>query len=1316
MKSHISYLALFVILFCTFNSFAAQYRFTHLSIDDGLSHNDITAIAQDKNGFMWFATRDGLNRYDGKKIKTYKHSTNDPALFDVNFIKSLSIDQDGILWIGSKGISYYKPENDSLVYFDKKTKDGEYPENSIISIQVDSRGWVYFLEKDKGVYCYKTNTEELVFYPFLKKLSITAMWIGKDNKIWLGVDQGNLIYLEHENRIFHEIKIEGLNLPCDQLQCITGTAHFLYLGFQYSGVIRYDFENNSFSPIILEQAAETGIFVHDILIDNHMLWIGTERGLYIHDEISKQNNHITQDYFDIYSLSDNAIYKLFKDRDNGFWLGTYFGGANYLSLSQSKFVEVYYPLVGKYSLNGKVIREICQDEKERLWIGTEDAGLNCFDPKTKKAEYFSVLNRPSYQNTHGLAIVENKLFIGNFAKGLSILDLKNFELSHHYISEDKYNVQNSIYSICYDSQKRIWIGTRNGVYLYSIETKSFERLDILGDIFAHNIYEDSKGNIWISTLGQSAICYKPNNNITKYNEVFIDELGNSIDKVLNTFEDSKGRIWFATSNNGVIVFDPSKNSYIKYDINSGLPDNVAYKIVEDFFGNIWFGTNKGLVCMNTEKQKIQVFTKNDGLPGNQFNYNSAFCDQKGKLYFGTIAGLIVIDPAAIPEDTSFPPVLFTGLQIHNKEVKIGDNSPLKQSITYTKNIVLSHKQNSIGFDIAVLRYSASQKNSCWVKLDGLEDKWTYLGNDLRVSYSNLLPGKYTLRVKSSNSLGNWSETNSIEIKILPPWWKTSAMYMAYILLLLVILVSMYLLIVKRIEKRQNAVVQKMQRDQERETYRAKIDFFTSIAHEIKNPLSLIKAPLEYILKNKQFDSETKESLDTIMKNTDRLLSLAYQLLDFRRIENDRIALKIENSNIRDIIMLTYDRFKIVAEQQQIDFSISFCKDILEAEIDVENFTKIISNLFNNALKYTESYIRCELKIFDKSKFQIIVENDGNLIDPAMNEKIFEPFIQLVAKDSLNTGRGLGLFLARSLTEMHGGTLIYDLSHIDCNRFILTLPFIHVGLLENKKEDLEIEHGNNVKKNILLVEDNLEILDFMSKKLIKTYNVLKATNGLEAIKQLKDNDIDVIVSDIMMPKMDGFELLEIIKSQIDYSHIPVILLTAKTNLQSKIDGLELGADAYIEKPFSLEFVLAQIQNLLKNRQAIKESFTKRPLTKAKIVALTKSDELFLQKMNSIIEENISNMQFGVDLLSEKLNMSSSSLYRKIKGLSDLSPNDYIRLQRLKSAAILLEEGNSRINEIASITGFASASYFSKCFQQYFDMLPKDFAKMYKKHHN
>lgn len=852
-----------------------------------------------------------------------------------------------------------------------------------------------------------------------------------------------------------------------------------------------------------------------------------------------------------------------------------------------------------------------------------------------------------------------------------------------------------------------------GVYWFNRKNGTFISVDGFSNIYVHNICEDSLGNIWLASVGNGLLCYTADSKLVGLSSEIQKQTGYQINKVIDVYEDVDGRLWIGTIGNGLLSYRLDTKQFSLYTVENGFPDNTAFSPIQDDSGDIWVGTNRGLVRLNPVSGNIRVFTKSDGLISNQFNYNSAYKDRYGKLYFGTINGLAVIDPLNVKEDLEFPKVYLTGFYINNVEVVPGPSSPLKRSIFRTNNLDLDYSQNFIGFDFSVLKYSASTNGVCCVRLEGLDKDWALVDSH-RISYSDLRPGKYVLQIRTKNSAGKWHEALSLPIQIHYPWWESIWAYITYFVLIFMLIVALMTYYYRKLNKRHHKQMLEIEQEKERESYRAKLEFITNIAHEIKTPLTLIKTPLEYIIRNRSWDEDTKETLNTMMRNTERLLSLAYQLLDFQRVETRSIQLDIERTDIKLLLNSIYMRFKSPNEKLSRSFSLSMPEEPVMADVDLEAFTKIISNLFTNASKYSISEINVRLVLEADNRFSVIVENDGELIDSSMRESIFEPFVQVSTQGPVSSGRGLGLPLARSLAQLHKGTLELDTMCLDRNRFVLTLPCSHHSQVENvlqKGEDIAnvVDTRLSDKPAILIVEDNIEMQDFISKRLMDKYDVYRASDGLEALKILNEFDIDIAVCDIMMPNMDGMELLRNIKETVAYSHIPVILLSAKSDLQSRIGGLESGADAYIEKPFSLDYLMAQVQTLLTNRKTVKELFSNRPFIEANAVALTKTDELFLNKVNEIIETNIDNLQFSVDVLAEKMNMSRSSLHRKIKGVADLTPNDYIRLQRLKRAASLLCKSGYRINEIAALTGFTSASYFTKCFHQHFGMLPKEFTK-------
>jgi signal transduction histidine kinase/DNA-binding response OmpR family regulator len=657
-------------------------------------------------------------------------------------------------------------------------------------------------------------------------------------------------------------------------------------------------------------------------------------------------------------------------------------------------------------------------------------------------------------------------------------------------------------------------------------------------------------------------------------------------------------------------------------------------------------------------------------------------------------------------------------------------SLLRRSIM--PNIELLEKSMPVApIRIAALGYQVPKMNKLMYRLDGFDKDWITVGESPIVTYSNLWHGDYVFRVKASNSDGIWGpEEHLLYIHILPPFYLSFWAYCIYILLFIVGSVYAFWYFRQRSSRLHRRQLEKFEQEKEREIYNAKIDFFTNVAHEIRTPLTLIKGPLENILLKKHLDPETHEDLNIMQHNTERLLNLTNQLLDFRKVESQGYSLNFTKCDITNILEETYMRFSSLSRQKGLDFNLELPEENFCAHVNREAFTKIISNLLNNGMKYADSYMHIKLEVdVETQAFYVVTKNDGVIIPDEMKEEIFQPFVRFSQKEEgkLATGAGIGLALSRSLAELHRGTLVMAPGE-DANVFVLTLPIIQDTVItldsdmENMDAELQTEasgeqysddksegkQSKESKHTVLVVEDNPEMLAFIERQLSSQYAVVTATNGREALEALDRNFVNLVVSDVVMPLMDGFELCKTIKSNVGYSHIPVILLTAKTNIQSKIEGMELGADSYIEKPFSPEYLLAVVSNLINNREKLRRDFAKSPFVAVNTMALTKADEEFIKKLNEIILSNLSNQEFSMDDMAESLNMSRSSFYRKMKGVLDLSPNEYLRIERLKRAAQLLKEGESRINEICYMVGFSSSSYFSKCFLKQFGVLPKDFA--------
>ena len=1316
----------FITIFCQAQSVEEHYYFKNLSIRNGLSQNTVNAILQDRKGFMWLGTKDGLNRYDGLSFRKFKHDAANPRSIGNSFITSLYEDFNGNIWVGTDaGVYIYYPEKEAFEEFDCQSLEKTRIERSVSMIAGDKQGRVWIAVEAQGMFCYDTRQKLLRNYPLSEISSnIKCFTFDSGGTLWLGFYGDGLYYSKDNLATVHPYgspedgkrEFEGGVIT----KIVQGNYNCLYIGSVKEGVSELNLTSGQVRNLLAIDESGESIFCRDLLpYSDNELWIGTESGIYIYNLRTAQFIHLRASLYDSYSLSDNAIYALYKDREEGLWIGSYFGGVDYYPRQYTYFAK-YYPKNIANSLHGKRVREFCRADDGTLWIGTEDGGLNHFNPKTKEFHFFE----PSagFTNIHGLCMDGSHLWVGTFSKGLRVIDtrtgvvLRTYTEGHtpHSLND------NSIFSICRTSAGEIYLGTLFGLLRYNRTQDSFDCIPELNGKFVYDIKEDSYGNLWLATYANGAYCYDVSVRRWK-NYVFDaeDEKSLPYDKVLSVFEDSYRQIWLTTQGGGFCLFHPDTETFTRYGLKDGLPNDVVYQIVEDDDRFLWLTTNNGLVRFDPKTMEMKVFSTANGLPTNQFNYRSGFKDEAGNIYLGSINGFVAFDPRTFAENRQVPAVAITDFLLFNKEVPVGEtDSPLKSSITFSDKVVLTADQNSFSFRIAALSYQAPRMNKLMYKLEGFDEGWLTIGESPLVTYSNLGYGDYVFKVKASNSDGVWNEQEtSLHLSILPPFYLSGWAYCFYVLFFMGCLVCVIFYFKRRNYRKQHRQMEMLEQEKEREVYHAKIDFFTNVAHEIRTPLTLIKGPLENIILKKEVDSETKEDLYIMKQNTERLLNLTNQLLDFRKTETRGFRLNFTECDVVAVLRETYLRFTSLAKQKGLDFILELPQECFMADVNQEALTKIISNLLNNGVKYASTYLRISLET-DEKVFHIRTFNDGEMIPDTMKEEIFKPFVRLDKEDEVTTGTGIGLALSRSLAELHQGSLMMEKGE-EVNCFCLTLPVNqdstitlsaeNVSQVEENSCGWEQEETDTKEKKpmILVVEDNPDMLAFIRKQLTTEYSVLTAMNGIEALAVLDNHYVNLVVSDVMMPQMDGFELCKTIKSDLSYSHIPVVLLTAKTNIQSKIEGLELGADAYIEKPFSVEYLLANISSLIHNREKLRQTFAKSPFVAANTMALTKADEEFIWKLNDIIQANLHNPEFSMEDMADALKMSRSSFYRKIKGVLDLSPNEYLRLERLKQAAQLLKEGKSRVNEICYTVGFNSPSYFSKCFLKQFGVLPKDF---------
>lgn len=1312
-----------------------HYYLNSLDIRNGLSQNTVNTILQDRTGFMWFGTKDGLNRYDGLSFRKFKYDRADKNSIGNNYILDLYEDVEGNIWVGTDvGLYIYYPEKDLFEPFKQISTENTTVDYAAAMIVGDKNGDIWITAERQGIFHYNLQTKELKNYTFkdFPFLTSNVHCVVFDNSGTAWIYGNGLFYSKDRFQTIHPFVSSdgGKVFEGDPImKVLLGAYNCFYVASVGGGIREVNAGTGKVRDLLLTDEQGEKIWCRELMaFSDDELWIGCESGIYIYNLRTDKYVHLRSSMYDPYSLSDNAVYALCKDREGGVWIGSYFGGINYYPHPYTSF-ERYYPKGAEGGLHGKRIREFCQDSQGKLWVGTEDGGLNRFDPVTKEFSFFA----PSlgFTNVHGLCPVGDELWVGTFSKGLKVINTRTgvIKRSYHYDGSPNSLNDNNVFAICKTAAGDIYIGTGCGLMRYNRQQDNFDTVPELFGVFVYDIKEDTGGNLWLATYVSGVFRYDVGKKKwINYVHNEKDEKSISNNKVLSIFEDSRRNVWVTTQGRGLCLFHPETESFTRYDTSNGLPNDVVYQMVEDESGVFWLTTNNGLVRFNFATGAIKVYTTANGLPSDQFNYRSSFKDKDGTIYFGSINGFVAFNPKTFTENEYVPSAVITDFLLFNKEMRAGvGDSPLKKNITFSENILLKADQNSFSFRLAALGYQAPEMNRLMYKLDGFDEEWLTVGESPLVTYSNLHYGDYIFRVKASNSDGIWNKDETVlYIRILPPFYLSAWAYLVYVLLFIGFFVNLYLYLRRRNNRKQQRQMEKFEQEKEREIYNAKFDFFTNVAHEIRTPLTLIKGPLENILLNKNVDIETLEDLNIMEQNTERLLNLTNQLLDFRKTEKQGFSLNFTKCNILEVVRETYLRFTSLAKQKNLEFALKVPDDVLYAHVNREAFIKILSNLLSNAMKYAKTYVQISLEInpgMEIEEFYIRTVNDGPLVPDAMKEEIFKPFVRFDGEENgrVTAGTGIGLALSRSLAELHRGSLKM-VEGDGANVFCLTLPMIQdnaitmgseaVDNMELSTEPLprqeEQKESTESRYTVLVVEDNPGMLSFVSRKLSHEYTVLTAANGEEALRMLDENFVNLIVSDVVMPLMDGFELCRTVKSKLDYSHIPIILLTAKTNIQSKVEGLELGADAYMEKPFSPEYLQAAISSLIKNREKLRQTFAKSPFVAVNTMALTKADEEFIKKLNEIILSNLHNPEFSMEDMAEILNMSRSNFYRKIKGVLDLTPNEYLRIERLKRAAQLLKDGENRVNEICYMVGFNSPSYFSKCFLKQFGVLPKDFA--------
>jgi ligand-binding sensor domain-containing protein/signal transduction histidine kinase/DNA-binding response OmpR family regulator len=1293
------------------------------------------ACLQDRRGFIWFGTKEGLTRFDGFQFKIFLHNPSDSNCLLNNFITAICEDGDGWIWIGTpEGICYYIPENDCF-----GTIESANPKigNLVLDVKADNKNCIW-IATYSGSYRYDKGSKKLSLYPSNKYFAPRSIYLTNAGDIWLSATDGKIYKYDARNDSFisYQILTEKEISASVRLVNILDAGNFgLIISSDIAGLRQFEPNTGRVVNFFEKDNIWNNILIRTTyLYNDEEIWIGTESGIYIYNLKTGYVTNLQMVRTDPFSLSNNAVRTITKDREGGVWIGTFYGGVNYLPQENKPF-EKLYPTGLPGSLNGNVVREIRADSYGNIWIGTEDAGLIKLDHKTGMFSSYSDDNnhvKIDSRNIQGLMVDGDDLWIGTFDDGIYTINIPEQKLSSHFELKNKSSgfKTNSFITFLKTTDGTIYAGSVIGLYQFDRKTSSFRFLnDVAAGTFIHSLFEDSQRNIWIGTYGGGLYKYDILSGICKK---ILSEKGDyeglEYEHVTSIYEDNNHKIWFTTEGNGFSYINGETEEITRYIPGKDIVFAIYCAMLQDSRGNLWITSTRGLLRLDPSSDKFTTYTKDDGLLDNTFSYNSAYQDKNGKMYFGTVSGLVSFYPSDIKENTYNQPVYFTGFQVNGNEYFVNSTgSPDFKSILMTSRITLKYNQSSFSIDFVSPGFTSPNLTKYKYIMEGSDPDWVLISGNRKVYYTNLSPGEYVFRVLSSTNGDTWSANEArLEIKISPPVWLSVPAYAFYTIIIAFIgymLISFYM---KKNALEHQRKIDIIETNKEKEILTAKINFFTNITHEVRTPLTLIKGPLDRILKyGIKNTKDTEDNLLIIKRNTDRLLSLTNQLLDFRKTEKEMFKLNFIKTDLYELVESTFNLFLPYSAEKMISIQLHSPVIQYDLAVDREAITKILSNLLSNALKFAKSKVDLflELETEKENIIRIRVNSDGKLIPKELSEKIFEPFYKIDYDKPGEKGTGLGLSLAQSLAELHHGRLFLDTSERNYNSFVLELTkYQEEIIIKDKEEDsmsLSEHHEfetfgshENSRLNILLVEDEIEMGKFIAKEISDDFNVILTRNGDEALKALKKYNIILVVSDVIMPVISGYELCRQIKSDIEFSHIPVILLTASIHLNARIEGLDSGADAYIEKPFTTELLIAQIHNLIKNRSLDRQNFINSPLAHFKSVAMNKTDEEFLRKLHSTLMDNISENDLSVERIGELMGVSVSTLYRKVKALTDLNSVEYIRLARLKKAAELLSEGNYRINEISYLVGFSSPSYFATSFQKQFGISPSQFIRKLK----
>lgn len=1327
----------------------------NLSVKDGLSQISVLCTYEDIEGYMWFGTRKGLNKYDGYKFTCFQEF--DGAISN-SHITCMTEDEDSILWVGTRrGLNRYDRLNNTFTTFFYQPEDTLSLGNNVIhDLYKDSKGSLW-IGTNAGLNLYVKESGHFLQNPIpgipLHK-DIYNITEDKDGHLWIGTDSGLYVYdFESQDlRVFYHIPDDENSLSSNRISALfCDSRGWVWIGAYQTGICRYNMKAENF----IRYAAKDGLSSNNIRCFEEdkegNLLIGTFDGL---NEYSPQSDRFDNVYGSSkereVQVSNFSIYSLHCDRAGTVWIGTYSGGVSYYNPAGHRF-RLYDPgMQGRkvYGIVGPIV-----EHPNGLWIGTEGGGLIFYDRLKDEYTYFLLPGATPRSNSRNivksLLKVNDQLIVGT-TQGV----IHRFDISGRRFVETLSVPWGSIYyALYYGDRQKLWIGATSGsalgylnpnrqfIHPIPLENGQFFSPSNVRSIVMHNT-----GGLFIATAGQGLyLLNEQNETVHQWKHIPGDTLSLCMDQIYTMIKDRDDNIWVGTPGAGIGRFDTTTGKFRNYNQTHGLGSNTVYTLLEDKNGYLWMSTSAGISMLDPVKEVFTNYNRDNGVGISEFTPGSGIVTSDNEVIFGGNEGFILFRPEELKSNTYIPPVVITGLLINNEQ----ESTPGKYS---SEQIRLNYKQSNFTIEFSALNYIFPDQNQYAYKLEGFDREWNQVGNRREAYYTNIQPGHYTFRVRGSNNDGVWNEEGaSMQIRIMPPPWDTWWAWTLYVLTVLIIiaLVVRYARIKTRLEN--NIRIKQMEQENLEVLHQTKIKLFTGFAHELRTPLTLIMSPLEDILQqNERLEPDMQDTMKLMHRNAGRLLNTVNQLMDFRKKESGHLQIKAAPGNIVKFTNEIVLAFSELSRSRNIHFS--FDSLLMEQQLwyDRNLMEKVIFNLLSNAFKNTpnEGAIRVALHRFSADQLildyperlafiekgvdyiLLEVEDSGSGIPESELEKIFEPFYQVYRKDTSHLlGTGLGLNFSRGVVDLHHGVIWADNRPERGAVFRIVLP---TGKEHLKENELEPDYKNSedtsfyvvqdiqeavpdhkgkdesadFKYTVLVVEDNQDVRHYIKSHVSRYYHVLEACNGKDAFDLTIEHVPDLVVSDIMMPEMDGIELCRLIKDDIRTGHIPVILLTARITVLQIQEGFEQGADEYIAKPFNAGLLLTRIRNLIASREKLRELFGHNYSSLFPELPTSSIDSRFMDSIYTYIMEHISEPELNMGEFYKEIGMSRSAFYRKLKSLSDLSPVELIRNTRMQFAAKYLKESELPVSEIAYKVGFSSPSYFTKTFKSYFNQSPTE----------